>query len=195
VLQFVSANDGALDMDFGTTHTSDGSLTTLFSTEQLSGITLADGSVIFEMQFRIIGEPGDESAISFNSHITAEEAVAANLDLLTIQSVDGLVTVQGLAGITENVAGNVESLQNMPNPFSESTDIMFSLVEGGRVSIDIYDVLGNKVAAIEGTYSAGKHVVTWDGRAADGQKLSDGTYYCRLQSMEHSAVLKMILIK
>ena len=54
VLNFVSANNALLDMSYGNSQAQTGKLAALWSTEDLNGFTLADGSVIFEMVFEVV---------------------------------------------------------------------------------------------------------------------------------------------
>jgi flagellar hook assembly protein FlgD len=124
-----------------------------------------------------------------------QEACNSNLEILTMLTTDGLVKVADAAGITEQNAGGYGLLQNVPNPFSASTDIIFTLPEPARATISVYDVYGKKLAEIKGDYQAGRNTVPWDGRDFNGQKLSDGAYYYRLQSGNYSAIRKMVLIK
>jgi len=68
--------------------------------------------------------------------------------------------------------------QNYPNPFNPSTTISYSLPEVAKVKIDIYNVLGQKVAAlVDRVETAGNHSVTWD-----AHHFSSGIYYYRIQA-------------
>ncbi len=59
---------------------------------------------------------------------------------------------------------------NYPNPFNPVTVIPFALPDAGQVLIEVYDILGRRVAVLtDQTYEAGRHQVSWDGtRAASG---------------------------
>jgi hypothetical protein len=92
-------------------------------------------------------------------------------------------------------AGNVPldfSLQqNYPNPFNPSTIIRYSVPKEGFVSIDIYNILGEKVAGLfNGNMKAGKYEAEFN---ASG--LSSGIYICRMQSGGSSLSIKMMLQK
>jgi len=81
--------------------------------------------------------------------------------------------------------------QNYPNPFNPSTNIKFGLREAGFVSLKIYDVLGNEVAALVNEYkSAGNYEVSF-GKSG----LASGTYIYRLVTNNFSETRKMILEK
>ncbi len=66
--------------------------------------------------------------------------------------------------------------QNYPNPFNPSTEIRFSLTRAGDVSLDIYNMTGQKVTTLaDGSFSAGTHSVVWDGSG-----YASGVYVYRL---------------
>ncbi|HUI29469.1 MAG TPA: T9SS type A sorting domain-containing protein [Candidatus Acidoferrales bacterium] len=86
--------------------------------------------------------------------------------------------------------------QNYPNPFNPTTQIAFSIAQTERVSITIYNILGQKIVTIlDGEMSPGPHVVTWDGRNLHGEVLPSGVYFYRLSTSSFSAVKKMVLLK
>ena len=96
-----------------------------------------------------------------------------------------------------SVAPSVFSLeQNYPNPFNPSTKINFNLTVDSKVSLKVYNILGQEVAnLVNGQISAGFHTV--DFNAAN---LASGIYLYRLQAtgtngQNFTAVKKMILTK
>ena len=49
--------------------------------------------------------------------------------------------------------------QNYPNPFNPNTQISYQISVPGKVSLKVYDVLGNEVATlVDGYKSVGKYV-------------------------------------
>jgi endonuclease/exonuclease/phosphatase family metal-dependent hydrolase len=82
---------------------------------------------------------------------------------------------------------------NYPNPFNPSTIIPFSLPEPSSVTIEVYDVLGRKVATLadQQNFPAGENEVEF---FAEG--LSSGIYLYRI-GFENGAVVtgKMMLVK
>ena len=53
--------------------------------------------------------------------------------------------------------------QNYPNPFNPSTAIRYQLTALSRVSLRIYNVLGQQIATlVDGDRLAGYHQETWD---------------------------------
>jgi hypothetical protein len=87
---------------------------------------------------------------------------------------------------------NVYSLaQNYPNPFNPSTLIQYSIAEPGNVTLEVYNMLGQKVAQlVNGTQNAGAHTIQFDASA-----LSSGVYIYQLKSGSYLETRKMMLIK
>ncbi|MBM4169530.1 MAG: hypothetical protein FJ215_10320 [Ignavibacteria bacterium] len=68
--------------------------------------------------------------------------------------------------------------QNYPNPFNSSTVIRFELPVSSRVSLNVFDVLGRKVASlVQGEIPAGYHEVRWNAEDA-----SSSFYFYRMEA-------------
>jgi N-acetylneuraminic acid mutarotase len=81
--------------------------------------------------------------------------------------------------------------QNYPNPFNPSTTIRYQLPVASEVKLEVYDVLGKKIATVVNErQSAGAYQVVWN---ASG--LSSGTYFYRLQAGTFVETKKMIMVK
>jgi hypothetical protein len=84
--------------------------------------------------------------------------------------------------------------QNFPNPFNPVTTITFGLPEASNVRLEIYDILGKKIATIfEGKKPAGYHSFIWN-----ANNFSSGLYIYRFSSQgkRYSELIKkMILLK
>lgn len=88
-------------------------------------------------------------------------------------------------------------LQNFPNPFNPSTQIVFYLPESGDIRLKILNLRGQLVRnLIQNNRNAGKNCITWDGRNETGEFVSNGIYFYRLIYGHHESLIrKMILIK
>ncbi|MCC5934155.1 MAG: T9SS type A sorting domain-containing protein [Balneolales bacterium] len=81
--------------------------------------------------------------------------------------------------------------QNYPNPFNPTTTIQYALPESGQIRLDVFNVLGQRVATlINGEQTAGFHSLQFD-----GSRLSSGVYLYRLQSGNQVITRKMLLVK
>lgn len=85
---------------------------------------------------------------------------------------------------------------NFPNPFNPVTTIRYDLKAEGVVSLNIYNLLGQKVRTlVESRQSAGFKTVDWDGRNDAGQQVATGIYLYRLDAGDFVRTRKMLLIK
>lgn len=101
----------------------------------------------------------------------------------------------GIEPDMRGVPGHVLA-QNYPNPFAQETALQYHLAEPAEVSIRIYDVQGKLVKEIPHGYrAAGPHEAAWDGRDAQGNPVSSGTYFYELHAGEHVMSKKMVLLK
>lgn len=80
-----------------------------------------------------------------------------------------------------------------PNPFSQSVGISFELKYPARVELEVYNLRGQKLRALEnGFHSPGKHELAWDGRDEAGAQVPPGIYLIRLQAGEQRTALRKI---
>ncbi len=88
-------------------------------------------------------------------------------------------------------------LQNRPNPFNPSTEILFSLPKPTRVALSIFDLAGRRILTLvdDETFAAGRHAVTWQGRDENNLRQASGVYFYRLVTKEFSQTKKMLLLK
>ena len=74
-----------------------------------------------------------------------------------------------------------ELYPNRPNPFNASTRIAYSLAAGGRVRLEIYNVLGQaQQTLVDQVQAAGVYQVSWNGRDQRGAAVAAGVYLVRL---------------
>ena len=86
--------------------------------------------------------------------------------------------------------------QNYPNPFNPTTMISFSLPQRASVRLEVYDMLGKLVTTLfNGSREAGNWNVEWNGTDRNGQHISSGVYFYRLQAGSFNAVKKMVMLK
>lgn len=99
-------------------------------------------------------------------------------------------------GVTSNedkssVVSNFDLKQNYPNPFNPSTSISFSIPQQEKVTLKIYNVLGNVVATlVDDVKPAGSYTINFD-----GSQLSSGVYFYKLETGSYSATKKLTLMK
>ncbi|MGD0339577.1 MAG: alpha-amylase family glycosyl hydrolase [Bacteroidota bacterium] len=86
--------------------------------------------------------------------------------------------------------------QNYPNPFNPGTTILFNVPTTKRMSVRVFNILGEEIAVIaDGIYPAGTHRVQWDGRTRYNGPASSGIYFIRLEAGTFMETKKIILIR
>lgn len=86
--------------------------------------------------------------------------------------------------------------QNYPNPFNSTTVIRYQLAVDSQVELAIYNLLGQQIRTlVNATQPAGTHRVHWDGRDSQGNQVSNGLYFYRLQAGPVSQSRQMLLLK
>ncbi len=82
------------------------------------------------------------------------------------------------------------SIDIYPNPFNPSTNISYSMAQDGFVTIDIYNIRGQKVETLfNGHQDAGTHTLTWNAQVAGG------IYFAVMNTGNKQIVQKMVLLK
>jgi O-glycosyl hydrolase len=79
---------------FGTTMTANGKLAFGWYDPEATGVTLADGTVLLEVSFEVIGKPGSVSAVRLTDAPTPQE-VSVDFALVSFRAKDGGVAVVG----------------------------------------------------------------------------------------------------
>jgi hypothetical protein len=103
----------------------------------------------------------------------------------------------GVIGINNNnsqIPNEFKLHQNYPNPFNPSTIIGYSVPKAGRVTIKLYDILGNEISVLEDNFRhPGNYDISVPLSIASG--LSSGVYYYKMTAGDFSETRKMILLK
>lgn len=90
----------------------------------------------------------------------------------------------------------VESVRNYPNPFNAQTRIEFALSQAGKVTLEVFNLLGQTQYRQEWSHlDAGTHVWLWGGVTGDGKSLPSGIYFYKVELGQSSAIGKMVLLK
>ena len=193
--EFVGIDNNTLTGNYGTNQITSGKITALWSTENANGQSLADGSIVFTLKLKVINQANANSPIEINSSITAAEAYNNNLDQLTIVTTSANISINNTTSISDNQKDNYYLVQNSPNPFSENTVITFNLPENQKVSLVIYNLLGEEVYNFAGNYNKGTHSLIWDGKNQYNKSLSNGNYLLKMQAGDFITNRKLILIR
>lgn len=155
--------------------------------EPSSGVVPAGGSQDLMVRLRAMSNDTTYTGkikILSNDPSLPEVVVTITLDVLT-----GMVN-------TDILPTTIRVEQNYPNPFNPSTVICYQLPLSADVTLDVYNLLGQKVRTlVNGKVEAGYHTVIWDGRNDLGEKLASGLYIYRFDSGSYVQTRKMLLLK
>jgi hypothetical protein len=97
----------------------------------------------------------------------------------------------GLNEISNVVPDKFELFQNYPNPFNPSTKINFAISKNSKVTINVFNVLGQKIQTlVDKNLNAGLYQVEWN-----PGNVGSGVYYYVLKTENFSDTKKMLYIK
>lgn len=146
-----------------------------------------------------------EAAAGYRMQITSEESMlvrfkdASGMVTSEMQLSEGDVVMIPAGSVSASVEPVVSAetpasfylMPNYPNPFNPTTQIRYGLAAETDVLLEVYNMIGQRVAVITNeSQQAGHYTVTMDGRA-----LSSGIYLYRLQAGDFVETRKMTLVK
>lgn len=137
--------------------------------------------------------PGSSAAFNGPNGIVA----TASGDTLYVSDFDSgklrMLVNPTLTGVnTPDLPGATMDLRSHPNPFRTSATITYTLAEPSRVTIDVFNMLGQRVRRFAPpSQSIGTHQIVWDGRSDAGQDVPIGAYayVVRAGGLSRSSIL------
>jgi hypothetical protein len=132
---------------------------------------------------------GKEIGVNSSSNIyIAGESDYYNSDFTMIKLTQAQTKIEEL---NKPLPSSFSLHSNYPNPFNANTIISYDLPKEADVKLEIFDLLGRKVATLtEGMQQAGTHKAIWDGSGH-----SSGIYFYRLKAGDFTDIKKMTLLK
>jgi hypothetical protein len=106
----------------------------------------------------------------------------------TIITVDVVDSIPSIPTTVQNT-NVLQSWSVFPNPASGNVFVSYSLSTPATVSIEVYDVLGNKLEQKIRDNEAGEYHST-----IDIQKLPDGIYFVKIRAGDQMASEKMVVM-
>ncbi|MFZ6032929.1 MAG: T9SS type A sorting domain-containing protein [Melioribacter sp.] len=102
----------------------------------------------------------------------------------------------GVEEVNPEIPNEFTLSEAYPNPFNPTTKINFSLTKSSNVTLNVYNILGQKIRTlIDQKMSPGTYSATWNGRDDFGRQVSSGVYFIGLESDSFRAFRKIVLMK
>lgn len=136
--------------------------------------------------------------------VSGQTSIVIPQGQLTVNGVDLVLSTSSATAVDGGVGTPGDYLldQNYPNPFNPSTTIAYSLPAASTVSIRIFNIVGQEVAAlVNGVMASGRHEAVWNGRDRSGMALASGVYIYRYEarpldgSSPFVSMKRMLLLK
>lgn len=149
--------------------------------------------------FKTLDGGNNWSVVDTTSVLLAHQGILSNNNLYIVSG-GGIFSINN---VTTNIGepGSIIPLklslsQNYPNPFNPSTNIEFKINSPSNVKINIYDINGQLIRnLVDEELSTGVYTTNWDGTDNQGNRISSGTYFYRIEAGTTYDVKKMILLK
>lgn len=88
----------------------------------------------------------------------------------------------GVSEISNGVIQEFKIYPNYPNPFNPDTKVKFFVPEYSKVSVNVYNSLGQLVKVVmNGELTKGHHFISWDAKNMHNKNVAAGTYYLNLK--------------
>ncbi len=180
VLQTVARVNRVVEINFAATNTRGG-----------GGI---DGDTDPDI-FDLVGAKGEDQYADLNNYTDSTFAVITN-SWLEVSFPGDPTSVQEPSPDLTRLPEKFQLFQNYPNPFNPQTTIEYSLAGSGRVLIEIYNILGQKVTTLVDNYhERGFYKVQWQGKDNSGRNIASGVYIYKIKSGDFAQTKKLLLLR
>jgi hypothetical protein len=130
--------------------------------------------------------PGGEWILTITDHKAGDDGILDGWSLIISQS-----TIVNIEKEENEIPKSFVLYQNYPNPFNPMTNISFELPHAGKVRLNIYNILGQRLTTVvDKALPAGKYSYFWK-----PENVASGVYIYQLETGSSRLVKKMILIK
>ncbi|RKX29574.1 MAG: hypothetical protein DRP47_01450 [Candidatus Zixiibacteriota bacterium] len=140
----------------------------------------------------LVNRHPNANAYAFSFHLWAMEETSAR------ELIDYILNhqVADKAHKATSFPSSLHLYQNYPNPFNPSTTISYELVKSSPVTLEIFNILGQKVTTlVDGKRQFGLNETIWYGRNDRGRPVSSGIYFYRLITNNDTQTMKMLLLR
>ena len=126
------------------------------------------------------------------SHWSGHWAGSNNPDTVVMDSSLAITANFSVLSNTENnnsIPYKFNLFPSFPNPFNNSTRIVYELPEADNISIDIYSIDGREVFSLKKSHQSGVHSINWK---AVG--IASGIYIVKISTTKNTATQKLLFL-
>lgn len=143
--------------------------------------SVSGSGLLAQVTFRILGSATADFDLHYDLRATGNKVAARG---------------NAKTGPLSGAASEFALFANYPNPASGPTNIVYSLPQSAKVSLDVYDAGGRLVKnLVKGEVASGYHVVAFDGKNRNLELLPAGVYFYQLRAGEQTTTRKMIVTR
>lgn len=156
----------------------------------------SEGYEGYPLTFEVIDASKNKST-QYIPYIINEDKTLKKADLFAgdINFTD-IRLVQSTNESNEKENTQILNVRNYPNPSNPSTTIRFSLTEAQNVSVEIFNVKGQKVKTlVNQMLSKGTHGLVWNGTSDEQNTVSTGVYFYKIVCDKETVVRKLMFVK
>ncbi len=158
--------------------------------------TFSDSTGYFEINV----QPGTYDI--FAERVFYENSSVSSITVNIEQNIGILLNMTSILSNNTDSEDTVFQMENTlstlcyPNPFNPITTISYSLLTDCKVDISIYNIKGQKIRELfSGFNNQGTHSVVWNGKDNEGNNVSSGIYFYKVQTDQASATKKILMLK
>lgn len=170
--------------------TGDNTLTFAWDDPTVQGVSLDNNSVLFTVVFDVAGNEGDVTSFEFDGMPTAIELINPDFVELGYDFQAGDVTIDNSTAISTIHTADFALHANSPNPFKNTTNIIFDLHKKSETLLSVYSTTGKLLFEQKYDLPSGSHTLPISKDIFSGA----GTYLYRIATDSAVATRKMTFI-
>jgi hypothetical protein len=141
-----------------------------------------DGPVSWRFDWQAPGS-GTGIVTFYASGVAANDGSGSNGDYVYCASVTSDEIIVGVDEEVSHLPVIARLNSSVPNPFNRTTSIFYNLPVDAYVTLDVYDIIGERVGRLVEEYQeSGYRSVVWEGRDNRGTQVPKGVYFIRLMT-------------
>lgn len=193
IFAFAAKDEGAAEallIDYSVIHGDNEWITNGLSDSTLS---LDDEYRLYAIDLSEIEEANSNPGFRIRMRFDGEDMAADEGNRVTFNNISlgGTAIATGVPDPPDLIADEYRLEQNFPNPFNPATTIRFSLPERSRVTLTVFNILGQTVSVpVDENIEAGNHEIIFD-----ASHLPSGMYIYRLHAGDYVDSKTMMLVQ